>query len=90
MGCGCGKTNKSINLAKKIDNIMAGKKTLYRIKKNSLFTIDSYFRFRGGDKIYVKGITQVQLANLYRNGFTDIEIVEETKSKDDNKKETSK
>ena len=46
--------------------------------------------FRGGDKIYVKGITQVQLANLYRNGFTDIEIVEETKSKDDNKKETSK
>lgn len=90
MGCGCGNSNNNSRLAKINKSIMGKKKTLYRIKKDSLFTIDSYFRFRGGDKIYVKGITQEQLANLYRNGMTDIEIVEETKSKDDNKKETSK
>lgn len=92
MGCNCGKSKKNINLANKIENIMAKKKVLYRIKEDSTLTIDSYFRFRGGEKIWVKGITQDQLATLYRNGFTDVEIVEavKTKSKDDKKEINSK
>ena len=97
MGCNCGKTNKNIKLAKNIEHllekrkiVMAKKKVLYRIKESCTLGIDSYFRFRDGSKIWIRGITQSQLASLYRNGFTDIEIVEDKKSKDDNKKETSK